>query len=358
VTAIELMPVQAFFDDRHLVEQGLSNYWGYNTVGFFAPATQYISPEGGLHEFKLMVRKLHEARIEVILDVVYNHSAEGNETGPTLSFRGIDNSNYYILRDDPRYYFDATGCGNTLNLRHPRVLQMVMDSLRYWVECCHVDGFRFDLATALGRERDVFDPAAVFFDTVRQDPVLSRVKLIAEPWDVGPDGYRLGQFPPGWAEWNDAYRDSLRSFWRGDDGSTPELAKSLLGSAELFDRRGRRSWASINYVTAHDGFTLIDLFSYDQKYNEENKEDNRDGHDDNRSWNCGAEGPTDDPEVISLRERMRRNAIATLLLSQGTPMLLMGDEVGRTQHGNNNAYCQDNEVSWVEWKLSKHQLRS
>lgn len=349
VTAIELMPVQTFVDDRYLVEKRLTNYWGYNTIGFFAPANRYISPGADVHEFKRMVRKLHEANIEVILDVVYNHTAEGNELGPTLSFRGLDNASYYLLGEDPRYYYDTTGCGNTLNLKHPRVLQMVMDSLRYWVESCHVDGFRFDLATALGRERDNFEPASVFFDTVRQDPVLSRVKLIAEPWDLGPDGYQLGNFPPGWAEWNGASRDWVRSFWRGEDGATPDLAKGLLGSADYFDHRGRRPWASVNFVTAHDGFTLADLYAYNERHNEENGEDNRDGHSDNRSWNCGVEGPTDDPDIISLRARMRRNALTTILLSQGTPMLLMGDEVGRSQNGNNNTYCQDKEINWLSW---------
>ncbi|WP_274424055.1 glycogen debranching protein GlgX [Chelativorans sp. YIM 93263] len=349
VTAVELMPVQAFFDDRYLVEKRLSNYWGYNTIGFFATAPRYTSPGGGVHEFKRMVRKLHEAGIEVILDVVYNHTAEGNQMGPTLSFRGLDNASYYILGDAPRYYYDTTGCGNTLNLKHPRVLQMVMDSLRYWVEECHVDGFRFDLATALGRERDNFEPTSVFFDTVRQDPVLSRVKLIAEPWDLGPDGYQLGNFPPGWAEWNGAYRDWIRSFWRGDDHIAPDLSSGLLGSAAMFDRRGRKPWASVNFVTAHDGFTLADLYAYNERHNEANQEENRDGHGDNRSWNCGEEGPTDNRDILALRAKMRRNAIATLLLSQGTPMLLMGDEVGRTQYGNNNAYCQDNEMNWLPW---------
>ncbi|WP_366556246.1 glycogen debranching protein GlgX [Aquibaculum sediminis] len=350
VTAVELMPVQAFFDDRYLVEKRLVNYWGYNTIAFFAAAPRYISPHGGVHEFKRMVRKLHAAGIEVILDVVYNHTAEGNELGPTLSFRGLDNASYYILGDDPRYYYDTTGCGNTLNLKHPRVLQMVMDSLRYWVEECHVDGFRFDLATALGRERDNFEPSSIFFDTVHQDPVLSRVKLIAEPWDLGPDGYQLGNFPPGWAEWNGAYRDQVRSFWRGDEHLAPGLASSLLGSAETFDRRGRKPWASVNFVTAHDGFTLADLYAYDERHNEANLEDNHDGHSDNRSWNCGVEGPSDDPEILHLRARMRRNVISTLLLSQGTPMLLMGDEIGRSQQGNNNAYCQDTEINWLTWE--------
>ncbi|MEI2386969.1 glycogen debranching protein GlgX [Breoghania sp. JC706] len=350
VTAVELLPIQAFFDDRYLVEKGLVNYWGYNTIGFFAPATRYISPYGDLHEFKLMVRRLHEAGIEVILDVVYNHTAEGNHLGPTLSFRGADNASYYILDSDPRYYFDVTGCGNTLNLKNSRVLQMVMDSLRYWVEDAHVDGFRFDLATALGREREAFDQHAVFFEAVRQDPTLSDVKLIAEPWDIGPDGYQLGAFPPGFAEWNGQYRDGVRTFWKGEEGGMPDMARGLLGWAPLFDHSGRRPWSSINFVTAHDGFTLTDLVSYSEKHNEANQEDNQDGHDDNRSWNWGAEGATDDPEILDLRDRMRRNLLATLLFSQGTPMLLMGDERGRTQAGNNNGYCQDNEMSWLDWK--------
>lgn len=350
ITAIELMPVQAFFDDRYLVEKRLTNYWGYNTIGFFAAAPRYTSPPAGVQDFKRMVRKLHEADIEVILDVVYNHTAEGNQLGPTLSFRGLDNASYYILGDDPRYYYDTTGCGNTLNLKNARVLQMVMDSLRYWVQECHVDGFRFDLATALGRERDSFDPSSIFYDAVHQDPVLSRVKLIAEPWDLGPDGYQLGNFSPGWAEWNGAYRDVVRSFWRGDEAMAPSLAQGLLGSAPFFDHKGRKPWASVNFVTAHDGFTLADLYSYNERHNEANLEDNQDGHDDNRSWNCGVEGPTDDPAIKALRLRMRRNAMATLLLSQGTPMLLMGDEIGRSQNGNNNAYCQDNEINWLAWE--------
>lgn len=349
ITAIELLPIQAFFDDRYLVEKRLKNYWGYNTIGFFAPAGRYIPRGAGVHEFKRMVRKLHEAGIEVILDVVYNHTAEGSEMGPTLSFRGLDNASYYILGDDPRYYYDTTGTGNTLKLRHPRVLQMVMDSLRYWVESCHVDGFRFDLGTALGRERDEFEPSSVFFDTVRQDPVLSRIKLIAEPWDIGPNGYQLGNFPPGWAEWNGAHRDWVRSFWRGDEAVAPDLAHGLLGSAGFFDRRGRRPWASVNFITAHDGFTLADLYAYNERHNEANEENNQDGHSDNRSWNCGVEGPTEDPEINALRARMRRNALATILLSQGTPMILMGDEIGRSQGGNNNAYCQDNEINWLSW---------
>ena len=348
VTAVELMPIQAFFDDRHLVDRGLSNFWGYNTIGFFAPAPRYISPGSDVHEFKLMVRRLHEAGIEVILDVVYNHTAEGSHLGPTLSFRGIDNASYYIPADDPRYYYDTTGCGNTVNIAHQRVLQMVMDSLRFWVESCHVDGFRFDLASSLGRDRETFNPNAVFLDAVRQDPVLGRVKLIAEPWDTGPDGYQVGNFPPGWAEWNDQYRDGVRSYWKGDSGALPELSARLLGSSDRFERRGRRSWASVNFVTAHDGFTLIDTFSYNDKHNEANLEENRDGHSHNLSWNCGIEGVTDDTEVLDLRDRMRRAMISTLLVSQGTPMLLMGDEVGRSQGGNNNAYCQDNAMNWLE----------
>ena len=349
ITAIELQPVQAFFDDRYLVDRGLKNYWGYNTMCFFAPAPRYTSNGGDVSEIRHMVHRLHEAGIEVILDVVYNHTAEGSQLGPTLSFRGIDNASYYMLADDKRYYFDTTGCGNTINQFHPRVLQMIMDSLRYWAEECHVDGFRFDLASSLGRERREFEGNARFFDAVLQDPTLSRLKLIAEPWDMGEGGYRLGGFPPGWAEWNGRYRDDVRSYWKGDDGSLPRMAAGILGSADLFDRRGRRPWSSVNFVTAHDGFTLADLVAYDEKHNEANGEDNRDGHDDNRSWNCGVEGPTDDEKILDLRDRMRRNLMATLLLSQGTPMMLMGDEVGRTQGGNNNAYCQDNETSWLDW---------
>jgi glycogen operon protein len=350
VTAVELMPVQAFFDDRNLVDKKLTNYWGYNTVNFFSVAPRYFSPGADLHEFQVLVRRLHEAGIEVLLDVVYNHTAEGNHLGPTLSFRGIDNASYYMLADDKSMYYDTTGTGNTINMRHPRVLQMVMDSLRYWVESCHVDGFRFDLATALAREGQSFDTSAVFLDAVRQDPILSRVKMIAEPWDIGPNGYQLGHFPPGWAEWNGSYRDDMRSYWKGDAGLVPAFSRRILGSAEIFEHRGRRPWASVNFITAHDGFTLIDLWSYNEKHNEANGEDNRDGHSDNRSWNCGVEGPTDDPAIMALRDRMRRNIMATLLLSQGTPMLLMGDEVGRTQHGNNNAYCQDNEIAWLDWE--------
>ena len=349
VTSVELMPTQSFFNDRHLVERGLSNYWGYNTIGFFSPAARYISRGSGIHEFKLMVRRLHEAGIEVILDVVYNHTAEGNQMGPTLSFRGIDNASYYILGDDKRYYYDTTGCGNTVNLRHDRVLQMVTDSLRYWVQDCHVDGFRFDLATSLGRDRDAFDPHAVFLDAVHQDPTLQKVKLIAEPWDTGPSGYQVGGFPPGWAEWNDRTRDTIRAFWKGDEGTAADLAGNLLGSANLFEKRGRRPWASVNFVTAHDGFTLADVVAYNDKHNEANGEDNRDGHSHNLSWNCGVEGPTDDAAVLDLRDRMRRSLAATVLIAQGTPMLLMGDEIGRSQQGNNNAYCQDNAMNWLAW---------
>ena len=346
VTAIELLPVQAFLDEPHLLEKGLTNYWGYNTVGFFAPEPRYLG-DGGILDFQSMVRRFHDAGIEVILDVVYNHTAEGNEFGPTLSFRGIDNASYYRLQDDnPRYYVNDTGTGNTLDLTHPRVLQMMMDSLRYWVEVMHVDGFRFDLATVLGRETYGFDPNSGLFDALRQDPVLSTKKLIAEPWDIGPGGYQLGNFPPGFSEWNDRYRDTIRRFWRGDGDMLPDLAKSLLGSSDLFQRRGRRPFASINFVTSHDGFTLNDLVSYDHKHNEANGEDNRDGHDANYSWNHGVEGSCDDPVILELRARQKRNMLATLLFSQGTPMLLAGDEFNNSQNGNNNAYCQDNEIGW------------
>lgn len=349
ITAIELLPIHSFVDDRHLIESGLRNYWGYNTLNFFTPAERYMPPGGDVSQLKLMVDRLHEAGIEVLLDVVYNHTAEGNHLGPTLSFRGIDNASYYVLADDPRFYFDTTGCGSTLNVEHPRVLQMVMDSLRYWVEDIRVDGFRFDLATALAREQRIFRPTAGFLSAIRQDTVLSQVKLIAEPWDLGECGYQVGNFPPGWAEWNGRFRDELRSYWKGDEGLLPEISSGLLGTAALFDKQGRRPWASVNFVTAHDGFTLADLYAYEHKHNEANGEDNLDGHDDNRGWNCGAEGPTDDPQMRDLRVRMRRGAITALLLSQGTPMLMMGDEIGRTQSGNNNAYCQDNELSWMNW---------
>jgi isoamylase len=350
ITAIELLPIHAFVNGRHLSERGLANYWGYDSIAFFAPEPRYLAT-GSLAEFKTMVTLLHDAGIEVILDVVYNHTGEGNQLGPTLCFRGIDNASYYRLADDPRGYIDFTGTGNTLNLTHPRVLQMVMDSLRYWVTDVHVDGFRFDLCTTLGREAQDFNPGSGFLDAVRQDPVLSRVKLIAEPWDVGPDGYQLGNFGPGWSEWNDRYRDNARRFWRGDEGVLPELAARLAGSADLFDHRARRPSSSINFVTAHDGFTLADLVSYERKHNEANGEDSRDGHNENYSVHYGVEGPTDDPAINALRRRHRRNLLATLLFSQGTPMLLGGDEFGRSQKGNNNAYCQDNEISWFDWAV-------
>ena len=349
VTAIELLPVHAYLQDRHLVERGLTNYWGYNTLGFFAPHHDYLGP-GGTGGFKTFVKLMHDAGIEVVLDVVYNHTAEGNHLGPTLSFRGIDNRSYYYLSEEnPRFYHDYTGTGNALELRHPQVLRMVTDSLRYWVREMHVDGFRFDLATTLARVHGVYDQHAAFLDAVAQDPALSGVKLIAEPWDTGEGGYQLGQFPPGWSEWNDRYRDTVRRFWKGDPGMVPELASRMAGSSDIFDRRGRRPWTSINFVTAHDGFTLHDLVSYNQKHNEENGEGNRDGTDANYSWNCGVEGPTDDPAILRRRERQKRNLLLTLLLSQGVPMITAGDEMGRTQGGNNNAYCQDNELGWMLW---------
>jgi len=351
ITAVELMPVHCFVDDRHLVEQGLHNYWGYSSIGFFAPEPRYSST-GSVSEFKTMVKTLHSAGIEVILDVVYNHTAEGNQMGPTLSFRGIDNPVYYrLMPDDRRYYMDYTGTGNTLNMRHPRVLQLIMDSLRYWVQEMHVDGFRFDLAATLARELHEVDRLGAFLDIIHQDPILSQVKLIAEPWDLGEGGYQVGKFPVGWAEWNDRYRDAVRSYWKGDGGVIGELAYRITGSSDLYARSGRRPYASINFVTAHDGFTLNDLVSYNEKHNEDNGEGNRDGTDNNRSWNCGIEGPTDDPEVNALRARQRRNFLATLFLSQGVPMMLAGDAIGHTQNGNNNAYCQDNEISWTNWKI-------
>ncbi|SFJ81426.1 glycogen debranching protein GlgX [Amycolatopsis sacchari] len=358
VTAIELMPVHQFITDHGLVEKGLANYWGYNTIGFFAPNEAYAAlPEqaGQVQEFKGMVRALHEANIEVILDVVYNHTAEGNHLGPTLSMRGIDNQAYYRLVDDePKYYMDYTGTGNSLNVRNPHTLQLIMDSLRYWVTEMHVDGFRFDLAATLAREFYDVDRLSTFFDLVQQDPTVSRVKLIAEPWDVGPGGYQVGNFPPLWTEWNGKYRDTVRDFWRGEPSTLGEFASRLTGSSDLYQDDGRRPFASINFVTAHDGFTLHDLVSYNEKHNEANGEGGKDGADDNRSWNCGVEGETDDKEVNALRERQRRNFLATLLLSQGVPMLLHGDELGRTQQGNNNAYCQDNDLSWVDWRLLEH----
>jgi isoamylase len=354
ITAVELMPVHQFVSDDVLARRGLANYWGYNTIGFFAPHNAY-SASGSrgqqVPEFKSMVRTLHEAGIEVILDVVYNHTAEGSHLGPTLSFRGIDNAAYYRLVDsDPRFYLDTTGTGNSLLVRHPHVLQMIMDSLRYWVIEMHVDGFRFDLAAALARQFHEVDRLSAFFDLVQQDPVVSQVKLIAEPWDVGEGGYHVGNFPPLWTEWNGKYRDTARDFWRGQPATLGEFASRLTGSSDLYAGDTRRPVASVNFVTCHDGFTVHDLVSYDHKHNEANGEDNRDGSNDNRSWNCGAEGPTRRSAVVALRERQKRNFLTTLFLSQGVPMLLAGDELGRTQHGNNNAYCQDNEVSWVHWQ--------
>jgi isoamylase len=357
VTTIELMPVQYFIDDRRLVEQGMRNFWGYNTIGYFAPEDSY-SASGKVNEFKTMVKTLHSAGFEVILDVVYNHTAEGNELGPTLCFRGLDNSAYYRLSaDSKRSYMDYTGCGNTLNMQHPRVLQLMMDSLRYWVTEMHVDGFRFDLASALARELHEVDRLGAFFDILRQDPVLDRVKLIAEPWDLGEGGYQVGNFPPGWAEWNDKYRDTMRAYWRGDGGLIGEFARRMTGSSDLYGSSGRAPHASINFITAHDGFTMRDLVSYNGKHNEANLEENRDGSDNNISWNCGVEGPTDDPAILALRERQSRNMLATLLFSQGVPMLTAGDEIARTQQGNNNAYCQDNEISWVDWNLDETRQR-
>ena len=354
VTAVELLPVHHIVDESFLFERGLSNYWGYSTIGFFAPHSGYAAT--GQHgqevrEFKGMVKALHRAGIEVILDVVYNHTAEGNHLGPMLSFKGVDNRSYYrLVPDDVRHYMDYTGTGNTLNAQHPSVLRLIMDSLRYWVTECHVDGFRFDLASALARELYDVDRLSAFFDVIHQDPVLSQVKLIAEPWDVGPGGYQVGNFPVLWSEWNGIYRDLMRDFWRGQ-ASVGDFASRLTGSSDLYEDDGRHPFASINFITAHDGFTLRDLVSYNDKHNEANLEDNRDGTDDNRSWNCGVEGETDDPEINELRARQQRNFLATLILSQGTPMLLGGDEFSRTQHGSNNAWCQDNEISWFDWTL-------
>ncbi len=359
VTAVELLPVHEHVDDRHLIEQGLVNYWGYNTLGFFAPEHTYASGGSGIdsvREFKTMVRSLHTAGIEVILDVVYNHTAEGNQMGPTLSFRGIDNASYYRLsHENRRYYVDYTGCGNTFNMRNPRVLQLIMDSLRYWVLHMHIDGFRFDLASTLARELHEVDKLGAFFDIVHQDPVISQVKLIAEPWDLGEGGYQVGNFPALWSEWNGKYRDCIRHFWKGDGGVASEFATRFCGSSDLYEWSSRRPHASVNFVTCHDGFTLNDLVSYDQKHNDANGEENRDGANDNISWNCGAEGPTDDPKIIALRNKKRRAFLATLLLSQGVPMLLGGDEIGHTQKGNNNAYCQDNELTWLDWNLTPDQ---
>jgi len=356
ITAIELMPIHQHVDERHLVDRDLSNYWGYNTLSFFAPDLRYTSETGRLasvREFKTMVRYLHAAGIEVLLDVVYNHTAEGNHLGPTLSFRGIDNAAYYRLAaDSPRHYMDFTGCGNTLNMLHPRVLQLIMDSLRYWILEMHVDGFRFDLASALARELYEVDKLGAFFDIIHQDPVISQVKLIAEPWDLGAGGYQVGNFPVLWTEWNGKYRDAARNFWKGDCCGVSEFATRIAGSSDLYERSGRLSYASINFVTCHDGFTLHDLVSYNEKHNEANGEENRDGENHNLSWNCGAEGPTEDPEINALRRRQKRNFFATLMLSVGVPMISGGDELGRTQQGNNNAYCQDNELSWHNWELS------
>lgn len=353
ITAIELLPVHHFLTDRHLQDKGLSNYWGYNSIGFFAPDVRYSS--NGTHgeqvtEFKNMVKSLHAAGIEVILDVVYNHTGEGNEMGPTLSFRGIDNAAYYRLAEDERFYMDFTGTGNTLHARQPNVLRMIMDSLRYWIQEMHVDGFRFDLASALARELHDVDKLSSFFDVIHQDPVISQVKLIAEPWDIGEGGYQVGEFPPGWAEWNGKYRDCIRDYWIGADSMIGEFANRLTGSSDLYRGDNRTPSASINFITAHDGFTLNDLVSYNEKHNEANGEDNNDGDNHNRSWNCGAEGPTDDAEINSLRAKQRRNLLTTLFLSQGVPMLVAGDEFGRTQQGNNNAYCQDNAISWLDWE--------
>jgi len=357
ITAVELLPIHQFVADKHLTDRGLTNYWGYNSIGFLAPDVRYAS-SGRLgqqvSEFKTMVKTLHQAGIEVILDVVYNHTGEGNHLGPTLCFRGIDNASYYRLVDgDRRHYMDYTGCGNTLNMTHPRVLQLIMDSLRYWVLEMHVDGFRFDLASTLARELHDVDRLGSFFDIVHQDPVLSQVKLIAEPWDLGSGGYQVGNFPVLWAEWNDQYRDTVRRYWKGDEGQMGAMGSRLTGSSDIYGWGGRRPFASINFVTAHDGFTLHDLVSYNGKHNEKNGEENRDGTDNNLSWNCGAEGPTTDREILRLRERQKRNFLATLLFSQGVPMLCGGDEIGRTQEGNNNAYCQDNELSWFDWRLDK-----
>jgi glycogen operon protein len=352
VTSIELMPVHSFIDDRQLVERGLRNYWGYNSIGFFAPEPRYLA-SASLNEFKTMVKTLHSAGLEVILDVVYNHTAEGNHLGPTLSLKGIDNSAYYrLVHDNLRYYQDYTGTGNTLNMQHPRVLQLIMDSLRYWVLEMHVDGFRFDLAATLARELHEVNRLGAFLDIIHQDPVLSQVKLIAEPWDLGEGGYQVGNFPVGWTEWNDRYRDTVRAHWKGDGGHVGDLAYRITGSSDLYAHSGRRPYASINFITAHDGFTLHDLVSYNEKHNEANGENNRDGTNNNLSWNCGVEGPTDNPDIQALRAKQKRNLLATLLLSQGVPMICAGDPIGHTQTGNNNAYCQDNPISWLNWELS------
>lgn len=359
ITAIELMPVHHFVLDRHLAERGLSNYWGYNSIGFFAPDVRYSASgsEGGqVSEFKNMVKELHKAGIEVILDVVYNHTGEGNHLGPTISFRGIDNASYYRLTENKRFCMDYTGTGNTLNVMMPNVLRLIMDSLRYWILEMHVDGFRFDLASTLARELHEVDRLGSFFDIIHQDPVISQVKLIAEPWDIGEGGYQVGKFPPGWAEWNGKYRDCLRDYWRGADSMLGEFAQRFTGSPDLYQNDYRKPTASINFITAHDGFTLHDLVSYNEKHNLENGENNNDGESHNRSWNCGAEGPTDDPAITTLRLQQKRNFLASLFLSQGVPMIVAGDELGRTQLGNNNAYCQDNEISWINWETADKEL--
>ncbi len=353
ITAVELMPIHYFIHDKHLLDKGLRNYWGYNSIGYFAPHNEYASdhrPGGAVAEFKQMVRTLHQAGIEVILDVVYNHTAEGNHLGPMLCFKGIDNAYYYRLTEDRRYYMDYTGTGNSMNMRNPHMLQLIMDSLRYWVLEMHVDGFRFDLASTLARELHDVDKLSAFFDLIQQDPVISQVKLIAEPWDIGEGGYQVGNFPPVWVEWNGKYRDCVRDFWRGEDQTLGEFASRFTGSSDLYESTSRLPYASINFVTAHDGFTLNDLVSFNEKHNDANGEENRDGEDHNRSWNCGVEGATDDLNVITLRNRQKRNFLSTLFLSQGVPMLLGGDEIGRTQAGNNNTYCQDNELSWYDWR--------
>ena len=354
VTAVELLPVHYHLDDRHLTDKGLKNYWGYNSLGFLAPEPDYCCTsiaQDNVQQFKMMVRAMHAAGLEVILDVVYNHTAEGNQLGPTLSMRGVDNAAYYRLAPDPRYYMDFTGTGNTLNMTNPNVLQLIMDSLRYWVTEMHVDGFRFDLASTLARELFDVNRLGAFFDIIHQDPLLSQAKLIAEPWDVGPGGYQVGNFPVLWTEWNGKYRDCVRRFWKGDGGTTSELATRLSGSSDLYQDDGRKPYASINFITCHDGFTLHDLVSFGEKHNEANGEENRDGANDNNSWNCGAEGPTDDPAIIELRERQKRNLMASLMLSVGVPMMLGGDELSHGQDGNNNTYCQDNELTWLAWDL-------
>ena len=359
VTAVELLPIHHFLNDRHLLERGLINYWGYNTLAFFAPESRYAATgiqQDAVQQFKMMVRAMHAADIEVILDVVYNHTAEGNHLGPTLSLRGVDNAAYYRLSpQDPRYYMDFTGCGNTLNMSDPRVLRLIMDSLRYWVVEMHVDGLRFDLASTLARELHDVNRLGAFFDIIHQDPILSQVKLIAEPWDVGPGGYQVGNFPPGWSEWNGKYRDVVRKFWKGDGGLVSEFATRLAGSSDLYQDDGRRPYNSVNFITCHDGFSLEDLVSYNEKHNEENGENNNDGANDNNSWNCGAEGPTDDPGIMALRGKQKRNLVATLMLSQGVPMLLGGDELSHSQRGNNNTYCHDSELTWLKWDLDERE---